>query len=78
MSDLSQSTHLRKLDSESVTHYSIEHLTFTHPFQAKILPLRLYVDQDALDFMKKFFSFQDAQADASTDDASDEGIFFRE
>ncbi|GJE87153.1 autophagy-related protein 2 [Phanerochaete sordida] len=27
--------------------------------RAKILPLRLHVDQDALDFMKKFFSFKD-------------------
>ncbi|TDL27313.1 hypothetical protein BD410DRAFT_762110 [Rickenella mellea] len=39
-----------------------------HPEQearlkAKILPLRLFVDQDALDFMKKFFSFKDADAD---------------
>ncbi|KAE9409647.1 hypothetical protein BT96DRAFT_953466 [Gymnopus androsaceus JB14] len=27
--------------------------------KAKVLPLRLHVDQDALDFMKKFFSFTD-------------------
>ena len=25
--------------------------------QAKVLPLRLHVDQDALDFFKRFFSF---------------------
>ncbi|KAJ7581343.1 hypothetical protein C8J56DRAFT_959789 [Mycena floridula] len=30
--------------------------------RAKILPLRLYVDQDALDFLKKFFSFKDPKA----------------
>ncbi|KXN86892.1 Autophagy-related protein 2 [Leucoagaricus sp. SymC.cos] len=27
--------------------------------RAKILPLRLYVDQDAVDFLKRFFSFKD-------------------
>ncbi|KAG8820739.1 autophagy- protein 2 [Serendipita sp. 400] len=27
--------------------------------KAKILPIRLHVDQDALDFLKKFFAFQD-------------------
>ncbi|KIM31918.1 hypothetical protein M408DRAFT_327310 [Serendipita vermifera MAFF 305830] len=27
--------------------------------RAKILPIRLHVDQDALDFLKQFFSFQD-------------------
>lgn len=35
-------------------------LTFS--FQAKILPLRLHVDQDALDFIKKFFAFSDPDA----------------
>ncbi|KAF9464765.1 hypothetical protein BDZ94DRAFT_466688 [Collybia nuda] len=30
--------------------------------RAKILPLRLYVDQDAVDFLKKFFSFKDPRA----------------
>ncbi|KAF8329752.1 uncharacterized protein EI90DRAFT_3155180 [Cantharellus anzutake] len=30
--------------------------------KAKILPLRLHVDQDALDFIKKFFAFKDPDA----------------
>ncbi|TFK29985.1 hypothetical protein FA15DRAFT_663305 [Coprinopsis marcescibilis] len=30
--------------------------------RAKILPIRLYVDQDAVDFLKKFFSFKDPNA----------------
>ncbi|KAJ7219339.1 hypothetical protein GGX14DRAFT_591678 [Mycena pura] len=39
--------------------------------RAKILPLRLYVDQDALDFLKKFFSFKDAQSESGTPANSD-------
>lgn len=31
--------------------------------RAKILPLRLYVDQDAVDFLKKFFSFKSPDVD---------------
>ncbi|OCF72102.1 hypothetical protein I204_07366 [Kwoniella mangroviensis CBS 8886] len=34
--------------------------------RAKILPLRLHVDQDALDFLKRFFSFKSPSASAST------------
>ncbi|KAF4615034.1 hypothetical protein D9613_003111 [Agrocybe pediades] len=37
--------------------------------RAKILPLRLYVDQDAVDFLKKFFSFKDPNAQPSSDSA---------
>ena len=44
-------------------------------FKAKILPLRLHVDQDALDFLKKFFSFKDPDAVPSAP-AEDE-FFFR-
>ncbi|KAL4267314.1 Autophagy-related protein 2 [Pleurotus pulmonarius] len=43
--------------------------------KAKILPLRLYVDQDALDFLKKFFSFKDPDAAPSTSDGED--IYFQ-
>ncbi|WWD01656.1 hypothetical protein V866_008601 [Kwoniella sp. B9012] len=34
--------------------------------RAKILPLRLHVDQDALDFLKRFFSFKSPTASVST------------
>ncbi|KAF8212161.1 hypothetical protein K438DRAFT_1806068 [Mycena galopus ATCC 62051] len=39
--------------------------------RAKILPLRLYVDQDALDFLKKFFSFKDPQSATPVESESD-------
>ena len=47
--------------------------------QAKILPLRLHVDQDALDFLKHFFSFKDSDAPESTADDDGEGdqTYFR-
>lgn len=34
-------------------------------FQVKVLPLRLHIDQDALDFLKRFFSFK-VQSNASS------------
>ena len=43
--------------------------------KAKILPLKLHVDQDALDFLKKFFSFSDPDAEPSS---SKDETFFRE
>ncbi|KAF8654120.1 hypothetical protein AX16_003652 [Volvariella volvacea WC 439] len=46
--------------------------------RAKLLPLRLYVDQDALDFLKKFFSFKDPNSQPETDGSSDDGdIYFQ-
>ncbi|KAJ7172409.1 hypothetical protein C8R46DRAFT_992546 [Mycena filopes] len=47
--------------------------------RAKILPLRLYVDQDALDFLKKFFSFKAPQSTPSVEsESNDEGdIYFQ-
>jgi autophagy-related protein 2 len=48
-------------------------------YQAKILPLRLYVDQDAVDFLKKFFSFKDPEALQAPNTPSNDGdIYFRE
>nr|GAT53224.1 predicted protein [Mycena chlorophos] len=44
--------------------------------RAKILPLRLYVDQDALDFLKTFFSFKDPYAAPPTGDSSGD-IYFQ-
>ncbi|KAF5315958.1 hypothetical protein D9611_004756 [Ephemerocybe angulata] len=38
---------------------SLGHTSEEARLRAKILPLRLYVDQDAVDFLKKFFSFKD-------------------
>lgn len=45
--------------------------------KAKILPLRLHVDQDALDFLKQFFSFQSSGRDTA-EPASKAEPFFRE
>ncbi|EPQ58082.1 hypothetical protein GLOTRDRAFT_35556 [Gloeophyllum trabeum ATCC 11539] len=46
--------------------------------KAKILPLRLNVDQDALDFFKKFFSFQDQEAPKAPPPSNpDEGIYIQ-
>ncbi|KAK0197033.1 hypothetical protein F5146DRAFT_1013780 [Armillaria mellea] len=45
--------------------------------KAKILPLRLHVDQDALDFLKSFFSFKDPHALPSPPKDSDDDIFFQ-
>ncbi|KAH7889362.1 hypothetical protein F5I97DRAFT_1940745 [Phlebopus sp. FC_14] len=46
--------------------------------RAKILPLRLYVDQDALDFFKKFFAFKDPDSPAVTEESdSKEATYFQ-
>ncbi|KAI0780919.1 hypothetical protein BD413DRAFT_660017 [Trametes elegans] len=46
--------------------------------RAKILPLRLHVDQDALDFLKQFFSFQDPDAAPPAPSESSTEIYFQQ
>ncbi|KAF7792954.1 hypothetical protein EIP86_004057 [Pleurotus ostreatoroseus] len=43
--------------------------------KAKLLPLRLYVDQDALDFMKQFFSFNDSDSSPAPSEPAEEMFF---
>lgn len=57
---------------------SPHHTTKEARLRAKFLPLRLYVDQDALDFLKKFFAFNDPESPATPDDVdNDEQIYFQ-
>ena len=44
--------------------------------QATVLPLRLHVDQDALDFMTRFFEFKDDSA-VPTQNSGSETVFFQ-
>ncbi|KAI9064447.1 hypothetical protein FKP32DRAFT_1685733 [Trametes sanguinea] len=46
--------------------------------RAKILPLRLHVDQDALDFLKQFFNFKDPDAAPSTPSEPSNEIYFQQ
>ena len=50
---------------------------FYNSLQAKFLPLRLYVDQDAIDFLKKFFSFKASDAQASERTSNDGEAYIR-
>ncbi|KAI8998625.1 hypothetical protein BD414DRAFT_453550 [Trametes punicea] len=46
--------------------------------RAKILPLRLHVDQDALDFLKQFFSFKDPDAAPTAPSEPSSEIYFQQ
>ncbi|KAI0670368.1 hypothetical protein C8Q78DRAFT_1035864 [Trametes maxima] len=46
--------------------------------RAKILPLRLHVDQDAVDFLKQFFSFKDPDAAPSSPSEPSNEIYFQQ
>ncbi|CAG7990484.1 unnamed protein product [Penicillium salamii] len=46
-----------------IKRWKLTHLT---RIQATVLPIRLHVDQDALDFMSRFFEFRDESAEQST------------
>ncbi|KAH9951459.1 hypothetical protein B0H21DRAFT_719094 [Amylocystis lapponica] len=46
--------------------------------RAKILPLRLHVDQDALDFLKKFFSFKDPDSVPANNTEPADEIYFQQ
>ncbi|KAI0807392.1 hypothetical protein C8Q74DRAFT_59220 [Fomes fomentarius] len=75
---------VRETDSNMVrVELRMLHPVPGHPSQearlrAKILPLRLHVDQDALDFLKQFFAFKDPDAapPAATDPADE--IYFQQ
>ncbi|KAI0362114.1 hypothetical protein OH77DRAFT_20625 [Trametes cingulata] len=46
--------------------------------RAKILPLRLHVDQDALDFLKQFFNFKDPDAAPPASSEPSNEIYFQQ
>ncbi|KIK96324.1 hypothetical protein PAXRUDRAFT_138716 [Paxillus rubicundulus Ve08.2h10] len=57
---------------------SPSHLAEEARLRAKILPLRLYVDQDALDFFKKFFAFKDPDSHPVSEEGEEkEEIYFQ-
>ncbi|KAH0830763.1 hypothetical protein J3R83DRAFT_2245, partial [Lanmaoa asiatica] len=59
-------------------HPSPSHAAEEARLRAKILPLRLYVDQDALDFFKKFFAFQDPDSPSAPEDREKkEEVYFQ-
>ncbi|PCH37996.1 hypothetical protein WOLCODRAFT_87760 [Wolfiporia cocos MD-104 SS10] len=59
-------------------HPQPEHSSEEARLRAKILPLRLHVDQDALDFLKIFFSFKDPDSAPPKSTASSQEIYFQQ
>lgn len=72
--DPSEESRLRVCPSTTCMNYVAKSVR-----QIKILPLRLHVDQDALDFIKNFFAFSDPEAvSAPSEPDNSKETFFRE
>ncbi|KAG1803777.1 uncharacterized protein HD556DRAFT_1330227 [Suillus plorans] len=56
---------------------SLSHPSEETRLRAKLLPLRLYVDQDALDFLKKFFAFKDPDSPSAPADTASEETYIQ-
>ncbi|KIY72189.1 hypothetical protein CYLTODRAFT_418166 [Cylindrobasidium torrendii FP15055 ss-10] len=74
---------VRESDSDMVRvelkslHPVPDHPSVEARLRAKILPLRLHVDQNALDFLKQFFSFEDPLASPAPSKDPDDEVYFQ-